>query len=414
LNRGILAAAFVSSVAGSAFAGGLERGGYDIDLLFDPGKAAFEAGVTYVNPQRDIKNARDTFPADGTVNGETTARDTESYTVPYFGVKAQIFEGVDCLADYSQPWGVHSAPGAAWSGAQSVTEIHVKSRALSATCSYKTDMGKGDIRFIGGVTRQEVWGFKEALVAPGLTPFGFTGIGRLDLDSDGVGWRAGVAYEIQEYALRASLLYNSKVDLGEITGTLDLSQVPAFINPANPLLGRVNDVFGTAEMPQSIELKLQSGIAPDWLAFGSVKWTDWSTLQSVSFCPTSTKGVAACRPGSATEATSLDLLYRDGWTIAGGIGHKFNEQWSGAVSLTWDRGTTTGLSTQTDTWTLGAGVGYTPTKNVEFRLGGAIGLLTSGSAGQVSWDGRNYGTDVAYDFDNDFVGALSTSVKVRF
>ncbi len=44
-------------------------------------------------------------------------------------------------------------------------------------------------------------------------------------------------------------------------------------------------------------------------------------------------------------------------------------KWSGAVSLTWDRGTSQGYGIQTDTWTLGAGVSYTPTENVEFALG---------------------------------------------
>lgn len=415
-TRGVLALALTAAATGSAFAGGLERSGNDIDLLFDPSKAVMEGGVTYVNPQRDVKNAVDTKASDGIMTGHPNTRDTEPYFMPSFGVKAQIFEGVDCLADYSQPWGVHSAPGAEWNGAGSLIEIDVKSHAYAATCSYKMDMGKGDFRFIGGVVYEEVYGFKQSQVAPAalLAPFGLSGVGRLDLDSNGVGWRAGAAYEIPEYALRASILYNSAVDLGDITGTLDLRQIPGFVNPANPLLGNITDIFGTAEMPQSVELKFQSGIAPDWLAFGSVKWTDWSVLQSVSFCPLSTKGVVACRPGSPTEATSLDLLYRDGWTVSGGVGHKFNEQWSGAVSLTWDRGTTTGLTAQTDSWTLGAGVGYTPNEHIEWRVGGAVGLLTSGSVGAVNYDGRTYGDKVSYDFGNDFVGALTTSVKVKF
>lgn len=414
IGKGAIAIALASAAAGSAFAGGLERQGYDIDLLFDPSKAAMEAGVVYVNPNRDLKNVVDTDPTNGSMKGHPTAVDSEPFFIPYFGVKAQIFDGVDCMADYSQPWGVHSAPGASWNGANSVIEMDLKSKAYAATCSYKMNAGQGDIRFIGGLVYEEVSGFKTRQVAPAalLAPFGLSGVGRIDLDSNGVGWRAGVAYEIPEYALRASLLYNSAVDLGDITGTLDLRQLPP--SKTSPISGKNTEIFGTADMPQSVELKVQSGIAPDWLAFGSVKWTDWSVLQSIPFCPKSTKGLIACKPGGPTQATSLDLLYRDGWTISGGIGHKFNDQWSGAVSLTWDRGTTTGLSSQTDTWTLGAGVGYTPSENIEFRIGGAVGLLTSGKVGKETWDGRDYGTDVAYDFGNDVVGALSTSVKVKF
>ena len=78
----------------------------------------------------------------------------------------------------------------------------------------------------------------------------------------------------------------------------------------------------------------------------------------------------------ADTLNTLDLFYRDGWTISGGVGHKFNEQWSGAVSLTWDRGTSTVIGTQTDTWTLGTQIVYSPNKNIEFKIAGALGLLT--------------------------------------
>jgi long-chain fatty acid transport protein len=120
-------------------------------------------------------------------------------------------------------------------------------------------------------------------------------------------------------------------------------------------------------------------------------------------------------PGSAAKITSLDLLYRDGWTITGGVGHQFNDKWSGAVSLTWDRGTAAmDYGIASDTWTLGAGVSYKPTEHVEFRFAGAVGLLTSGHSGTVVSNGVTYGNDVTYSYGNDFVGALSTSMKVTF
>ncbi|SDA43137.1 OmpP1/FadL family transporter [Mesorhizobium qingshengii] len=397
LRAGCFSLALIGTAMNSAHAGGLERGGYDIDLLFDPAPFASDMGATYVMPQRDLKNATDT--SGGGLTGKSTARNTEGYWVPYIGFKASLGHDVDCLVDYSQPWGASSNPGI-WNGSYSNIQTEIKSNNYAGTCSYKMDAGKGQLRFIGGVFYQEVYGFKESYADPA---FGTT-IGRVDLTSSGWGWRAGIAYEIPDIALRASLVYNSQVKLDNISGTLNIG-------------GSVTDIYAPTEsMPDSLELKLQSGIAPGWLAFGSVKWVNWSVLQSVPICSQATKALG-CTTISPypIRLTSLDLMYRDGWTVTGGIGHQFNEQWSGAAQISWDRGTSHGYGDQTDTWTLGGGVAYTPRPNIELRLAGAIGVLTSGHSGTLA-DENGYvaGQEVSYDFGNDLVTAISGGLKIKF
>jgi long-chain fatty acid transport protein len=401
----------------AATAGGIERGGYDVDLLFDQSRYAFEAGITYVLPDRKLTGARDVDPRDGNLNNRpSSVKDSADFGVPYVGAKIGITDDVDCLADYSEPFGAHLRPGANWAGANYDVEEKIYSHNYGLTCSYKFDVGPGQLRLIGGGFYQEVGGSKEELVAPLPAPLSsvYSGMGRLDMSDHGWGWRSGVAYEIPEYAMRASLVYNSQVKYDGLSGTVDLTGVPGALFPGNAAVGAVTPVYGSATAPDSLELKLQTGIAPDWLAFGSVKWTNWSTLQSVAFCPTSTRGVIACKPGSAAELTSLDLLYKDGWTLSGGVGHKFNAQWSGAVSLTWDQGTSQGYGMSSDTWTLGAGLSFSPTEHIEYRLAGAVGLLTGGKSGTVTSNGVTYGDDVTYSYGRDFVGAISTSVKLKF
>jgi long-chain fatty acid transport protein len=398
-SAGLLAVIAAGLWQTTAFAGGLERGGYYIDLLFDPSTVTAEGSTVYVMPNRKLKDVRDINRANGIGSngiggGTTTADDSEAYANSRFGIKAAIGSGFDCMIDYSQPWGAHTKPGANWMGANENIETKINSDNYAGTCSYRFDAGPGQLRIIGGAFYQEVSGFKDRLVVPAAaTPFG-NGIGHLQLSGDGWGWRAGVAYEIPEYAFRASLVYNSQVNLDNITGKLDLSQVN----------GRVFDVYGSQAMPDSVELKVQSGIAPDWLAFGSLKWTNWSLLQQVPF------KIA----GTNTVATTLDLGYRDGVTVMGGVGHKFNDQWSSAVSLTWDRGTSQGYGTQTDTWAVGAAVAYAPTKNVELRLAGLLGVMTSGKSGPVVINGLNYGQEATYTFGNNVVSALSANMKVKF
>lgn len=387
--------------------------------MFDTGRFTGEATATYVMPQRKLKNVEDTIssptnPNLGSLGYKTSADDSESYWSPRIGFKAGLTDSLDCMVDYSQPYGAHTNPGTRWAGANDNIETKVNSDNYALTCSYKFDVGPGQMRVIGGTNYLEMDGFKERLlVAPeALAGIGLagSGVGRLDLEGDGWGWRAGVAYEITEYAFRASLMYYSQVKLDDVSGTVDLTGIPPQLGvspapgvaPPVPGAGTVIPVTGATAMPDALELKLQSGIAPDWLAFGSVKWTDWSQLQRIPFY------------AGGREVTSLDLGYRDGWTITGGVGHKFNEQWSGAVSVTWDRGTSQEFGTQTDTWLFGAGVAYAPNKSVEVRLGGVLGILTSGSSRATTIDGVDVGDEASYEFGNDLVAALSTSLKVRF
>ncbi|THF54006.1 OmpP1/FadL family transporter [Allorhizobium terrae] len=404
-SAGLLAVIAAGLWQTTAFAGGLERGGYYIDLLFDPSTVTAEGNTVYVMPNRKLKDVKDInrsngLGSNGIGGGTSTADDSEAYANSRFGIKAALGSGFDCMVDYSQPWGAHTKPGANWAGANENIETKINSDNYAATCSYRFDAGPGQLRVIGGAFYQEVSGFKDRLV---LSPIAGAlagvrvpgnGIGHLQLEGDGWGWRAGLAYEIPEYAFRASLVYNSQVKLDNIGGKLDLSQVN----------GRTFDVYGSQAMPDVLELKVQSGIAPDWLAFGSVKWANWSLLQKVNLYYTTTK----------TFATSLDLGYRDGVTLNGGIGHKFNDQWSVAGSLSWDRGTSQGYGTQTDTWAVGAAVAYAPTKNVELRLAGLMGVMTSGKSGPVTINNEAYGTDASYSFGNDFLSAVSANLKVKF
>lgn len=400
----VAAASMLAVAAGSAQAGGLERGGHNIDLLFEPTPFALEATGAYVMPQRKLDNVTNLDPA---ATGRTDGiGDTESYFVPRIGFKVGIGDHVDCIGDYTQPWGAHTNPGIDWVGARSNIETKIDSDGYAATCSYKMQVGQGQFRILGGAFYHQLEGYKERLVVPALLPMGL-GLGRLDMEETGWGWRIGGAYEIPEIALRASLVYNSSVKLDHIRGSLDLTGVPSWVDLTNPLLGAVTPVFGSASMPESVELKIQSGIAPGWLAFGSVKWVNWSVLQSVAFCPEATSGLVPCFVGGPSHVTELDLFYRDGWTVSGGVGHRFNEQWSALASLTWDRGTSTIIGHQTDTWTLAAGVAFAPNDHAEFRLGGALGVLTSGTSGL-----DRYLT--SYSFGNDLVGAVSASAKITW
>lgn len=398
------------AISAPAFASGLERGGYNIDLLFDPSDYVLESTATFVSPHRKVNNAVDNTAKSGTLpaSWSTTAKDSGNFWSPRIGAKAGIGDYGDCMFDYSEPFGADLAPGQ-WQGASYNMETKVKSHNYATTCRVKFDVGRGDLSVIGGGFFQEISGYKYRQVyTPGVA--GTTNVGYLDMSGNGWGWRLGLAYEIPEIAFRASVVYNSAVD-HDLKGIVDLTNLSSAINPTYG--GKIIPVYGSVSMPDSLEFKIQSGIAPGWLAFASVKWTDWSQIQTIPFCPTSS---SSCQAGTASAINTLDLFYRDGWTITGGIGHKFNDQWSGGVALTWDRGTSTVIGTQTDSWLVGTQVAYAPNPNLELKLTGVLGLMTSGTssiAGSACGP-STCGNEAGYAFGNDVVAAISTSVKVKF
>ncbi|RUU36404.1 MAG: transporter [Mesorhizobium sp.] len=395
------AGCFSLLISGVANAGGFDRGGVNIDQLFDAAPYSFDAGITYVSPQRTLKNVQ---RLDGSGMSTSEIDVGGDYAVPRVGFKANIFEPVDCLATYTEPYGAEADFGMNNAYSPTAVKYYVKTNDFGLTCSYKVNLGKGAIRFIGGVSYQEVDAF---LSRQTLLAFGNTGLGKFKLSDEAWGWRVGTAYEIPEIALRASLIYSSSYKYDGLSGTVDSTGFRGAF-PADLIPGStgVFPVSASAEIPQAVELKLQSGIAPGWLAFGSIRWQEWSRLGIIPI-----NGVRSPVTG-APSPVSFDLLYRDGWTVTGGIAHKFTDQLSGAVSLTWDRGTSTTSGYQSDTWSVASGISYSPNDKIEVRLGGSIGVLTGGSS---TFTGvGDTANAITYTYGDDLLLAGSASVKVKF
>lgn len=414
------ATALTIVAANAAQAGGFDRGGVNIDQLFDTAPYSFEAGVTYVSPQRTLKNVR---RLDGSRLPMSDVKVDGDYAVPRVGLKFNVVEPVDCLASYTKPYGADADYGLNNAYSPTAVKFSIDTNDFGLTCSYKMDVSKGSVRFIGGLSYQDVDAFLSRQTLLGLRPdgrgplpagnLGNTGVGTFKLSDSAWGWRVGAAYEMPEIALRASLMYFSKYNYDGLSGTVDTTGFSGRGFPANAVPGSTGifPVSASAEIPQALEFKVQTGIAPDWLAFGSVRWQEWSKLGVIPI-----KGVRSPAtggiPGSPDSKVSFDPLYRDGWTVAGGVGHKFNDMISAAAQITWDRGTSTISGYQSDTWNFGAGVSVAATQNIEFRLGGSIGIMTSGTS---AYNGvGDVANAVIYEFDSDPVYAGAASVKIKF
>lgn len=408
----LLAGCTTLAAVGQAGAGGFSRGVADTDLIFEEGNFNMRAGVTIVMPRRGYDTLTPP-PALQPVLGSnpvasTDGDYTQTYAIPSVAIKFNLNDDLRCAGTYTQPFGADSeygpqaiAFGMAADGTGTVSE-GFDTNEFGLTCGYKFDLAKGRAWLLGGGFLQD-FSYSQTVQFADIFPIVGGGTGTLKFDGNyEPGFRIGAAYEIPEIALRAQILYRSKVEHTP-DGT--------FTSPLDGLIGGPAPTQGQGTLPQSVELKLQSGIAPGWLAFGSVRWTDWSVLDTLDY----DIFVAPPPIGGPKE---LEYYYKDGWTVTGGLGHAFSETISGVVGLTWDRGVSTTEDTLSDSYTAAAGVSIKDKLGGEVRFGGAISYLTSASVSaedQPQLPGQiDPGSSFGFSVDGDWVYALSAGYKIQW
>nr|MCU0831647.1 outer membrane protein transport protein [Rhizobiaceae bacterium] len=385
------------------------RGSANLDPLLEEG-TYFATTFAYVAPQRGVASYQaapgapviDLSRVPNPGGGTSADTFTEAYTTFSGTAALNLFGDLRCAATYAQPFGADADYG--WTrlaliptlgGTASTTSSSLSSDELGLTCGYGFSAGPGKLHVIGGVFHQTINYDEARAFGYDSTVTGARGAD-LSLSDDGIGYRLGVAYTMPEIALKASLMYRSEVD-HRVEGVVRTDRIPG--------VGPIIPAYADATLPQSVKLAVQSGIAPGWLAFGSVEWTDWSVLQQV-------RVFAA---NGAPLPLTVDAFFKDGWTVNAGIGHKFSDLVSGSFSVTWDSGVSDVFngatrSAFTDTWTFALGAAITPNENATIRAGLAYSILTAGSEtgfNATGGDGnvRNYGTDYSIG------GGISASLK---
>lgn len=379
-------------LVGAAQAGGFSRGTADTDILFEEGNFNMRAGATVVAPQRGY----------ATINGvaATDGNYTNTYVVPTAAIKLNMTDYARCAGTYTEVYGGSTSfgpqkqeadririGGVQTSNATASTSLGVDEFALTCAAGFMVgDLGVGDgkIWLIGGAFLEQ-FDYTEATDFGTLT---FNG-------SYTPGFRVGAAFEIPEIALRAQILYRSQVNhrpggtyTGLVPGALPLGTYTA---------------TGAGTTPQSVEAKFQTGVAEGTLVFGSVKWTDWSVIDTLDYT------IAGVVPNRN------EYFWKDGWTVNAGVGRQFNDWLSGSVSLTWDQGVSTTEDLLTDTWTFATGI-QMRAERASLQLGGAISYLTGGSqpADPNPRDANPTGADFAATVNGDWSLALGGRFAVTW
>ena len=176
-------------------------------------------------------------------------------------------------------------------------------------------------------------------------------------NSRDLGYLIGAAYEKPEIALRVALTYQSETSHDLATSV--------FGSP----VGTEN-----IKLPKSVTLDFQSGVAANTLVFGSIRWMDWTStrLNSIGY------------PGPLQPLVSYD---NDVITYNLGVGRKFSDTWSGAISVSYEQsngGIASNLSPTDGSMSVGLGATYTKDN---LKISGGIRYVDIGDAVALSGSG---------------------------
>ncbi|WP_372572817.1 OmpP1/FadL family transporter [Ruegeria jejuensis] len=299
MKKPLMALAAAALAPTVASAGGLDRTGQPVDLIFEEGNYA-QASFFRINP-------------DVTGNDLTAEQTPSGDIAPGFnqvaaGLRYELTDQLSVTLIYNQPWqtdvayqlpsGDPSQPGSVRLGG---TFAEADSDALTAILRYKFE---NRFSVHGGVRYQELDG---SLGLQGTGYGAFSGY-QIDLARDGAfGWLVGGAYEIPEMALRVALTYQSAI-------THNFASTET-----SPLFGTINS-SREVKTPQSVNLDFRSGVAKDTLVFGSIRWVDHSQTQ-----------LNSTPVGPIPSVGLIDIVNTTTYRL--GVARRLNENWAASLAF---------------------------------------------------------------------------------
>ena len=284
--------------AGPALAAGFDRVDQPFDLLFMPGSYLELSGNLHM-PLRRQTNVVATHPITGQpLGGGNGGTFTESFFTPGFAVKVELAPWAACQLGLTSPWGGFARYDREWAGRYLLRGGSVETYDVGVTCRASLNSGGHRYSLLAGARWEWLGSSEERALATGLPPSP-DGAVRSRGSSEAGGWSLGVAYEYRPWGIRASAMYHSGVDHA-IFGAQTIS-VPGG--------GFSRSVDWGFPMPASLDLHVQSGFAPGWLAFASARWVQWSVLDTVT----------VHQYGTGMPIGQQRLGYHDTWSFLLGV-----------------------------------------------------------------------------------------------
>lgn len=366
----------VSLSSSMTFAAGLDRSGQSINAFLQPNNYA-EASYSALLPS--VKGANN--------SGSEIGNMADNYSFLSAAIKVQANEQLSVGMLYDQPFGAdatYDVDSGTFDANGEGTQVKVRTHNITALIGYQPTK---NWNVYAGPVLQTV----EADIS--LRGQGYAVLSGYDIDVDqkeAWGWLAGAAYSIPEIALKAAVTYRSEINhKAESTESSNIYLSPSFD------LRHVQNRL-SAVTPQSVNIDFQTGVAENTLAFANIRWVHWDQFV-----------VSPVLLGKLGQ--DLISYEEDQWSINMGLGHKFNDKWSGSASVGWDSGAGNPVTTLGPTngyWSIGLGGQYSPTQKTFVQAGVKyydLGDAKAQTGGAVKGSFENnhavgYGIKVGYKF----------------
>ncbi|OSQ43964.1 OmpP1/FadL family transporter [Thalassospira sp. MCCC 1A01428] len=319
------------SLQGSSFAGMSTQTDDASQMFFNPGsvgqfkESTYSVGSSLVMP--NVKLKRGSFTAGGlttaagSVSNATYGDMGQDALVPNAHAVWKLSNNVNFGISLTTPWGLVTDYESDFAGRFFGTTSSIKTANVKPVLAYRFDNGLA----IGGGAQIQ---YMDARLAKAVGYGAGEGNGDVTGDDLAAGWTAGLNWELPT-GTRIGASYVSEI-------THNLKGDIKFDSAAKA--GGYRDQSAEADVttPEYITLGVAQDIGEKWTVMADGQWTNWKSIDTLTFNYGGDTNVAAFAPG-VEDSSSEVYNWSSSWFVSLGAKYRYDENWTFRGGVAYDQ-----------------------------------------------------------------------------
>ena len=361
--------AILAIFAQSANSGGWEASTLDTSFIYNPGNYA------------ELGSAQITYDITANIQGQTDQKkmaknQTRTAIAAKFkyggfdvGLSSYMAGAIQLAGQDAHATGCPGTP----TNCSGVPSADVTLNSLTLLSRYKLN---NNMSLLGGINRYAIAGTGT------VTTLG----GHYEVTGDQIVPIVGLAYEIEEIAMRVDLVIEPNTDINNFSAKTS----------ANSSTATAAVTGESMKIPQTTTLNFQSGVSSNTLVYGTIRQGSWTDAQIA--IPVSAGNGSAAITSSFSNKTSYSI----------GVAQRFSDQLSSTLSYKTEAGSG---STSADFFTLSNG-SNTYSLGVRYTMGNAT--LSAGYSYTTLGDVTISDSGLTATYANNTISAVGAKLGITF